>query len=40
MNDLYTPEAYFGRLDALIVDAKLDMGRGRARYWRRHPLGS
>ena len=37
MNDLYAPEAYFGRLDALFVDAKLDMGRGRARYWRRHP---
>ncbi len=37
LNDLYTPEAYFGRLDALIVDAKLNMGRGRARYWRRHP---
>jgi len=38
MNDLYTPEAYFGRLDALVVDAKLEMGRGRARYWKTHPL--
>ena len=39
MNDLYTPEAFFGRLDALIIDGKLDMGRGRAHYWRSHPLG-
>ncbi|MCA1685298.1 MAG: B12-binding domain-containing radical SAM protein, partial [Planctomycetia bacterium] len=38
MDDLYTPEAYFGRLDDLFITARLDMGRGRSRYWRRHPL--
>lgn len=38
MDDLYTPEAYFGRLDALILDGKLEMGRGRTRYWKTHPL--
>jgi radical SAM superfamily enzyme YgiQ (UPF0313 family) len=38
MNELYSPEAYFGRLDALILEGRLDMARGRTRYWRRHPL--
>ena len=38
MNDLYTVEAYFGRLDALIIDEKLDMGKGRSKYWKTHPL--
>jgi radical SAM superfamily enzyme YgiQ (UPF0313 family) len=38
MNELYTPEAYFARLDALLIDGGLDMCRGRTRYWRRHPL--
>jgi radical SAM superfamily enzyme YgiQ (UPF0313 family) len=38
MTDLYTPEAYFARVDALFIDAHLDVGRGRARWWRRHPL--
>src|SRR4051794_40088200 len=37
MNDLYSPEAYFGRLDAMYIHGNLDMGRGRQRYWRRHP---
>jgi hypothetical protein len=36
MNDLYTPEAYFARLDSLFIDGKLNMGQARARYWRRH----
>jgi radical SAM superfamily enzyme YgiQ (UPF0313 family) len=38
MNQLYTPEAYFGRLDDLILKGGLDMGRGRARYWKKHPF--
>ncbi len=38
MNQLYAPEAYFGRLDALLVDGNLDMARGRSRYWKHHPL--
>jgi radical SAM superfamily enzyme YgiQ (UPF0313 family) len=38
MDDLYTTEAYFGRLDALIIKGRLDMGRGRTRYWKKHPL--
>jgi radical SAM superfamily enzyme YgiQ (UPF0313 family) len=38
MNELYSPGAYFARLDALIIDARIDVGRGRSRYWRRHPV--
>jgi radical SAM superfamily enzyme YgiQ (UPF0313 family) len=38
MDDLYTPAAYFGRLDDLIINGRLDMGRGRSRYWKRHPF--
>jgi radical SAM superfamily enzyme YgiQ (UPF0313 family) len=38
MHDLYTPEAYFERLDELYLTAKLQVGRARSRYLRRHPL--
>ena len=38
MDDLYKPEAFFERLDDLIIRGKLDMGRGRSRYWRTHPF--
>lgn len=38
MNELYSPKAYFDRLDALLLDGKLEMGRGRTSYWRAHPL--
>jgi radical SAM superfamily enzyme YgiQ (UPF0313 family) len=38
MNDLYTPQAYLDRLDALYIDGRLDVGRGRTRYWRKHPI--
>ena len=38
MRDLYTIDAYFGRLDALLIDDKLDMGKGRSKYWKTHPL--
>jgi radical SAM superfamily enzyme YgiQ (UPF0313 family) len=29
--------AYFDRLEALYLDARLDFGRAAKRYWRRHP---
>ena len=38
MRDLYTPAAYFGRLDALYLDARLPWGQARWRHLRRHPL--
>jgi radical SAM superfamily enzyme YgiQ (UPF0313 family) len=38
MRDLYATEAYFGRLDALYIDARLQLGQARMRYMRRHPL--
>jgi radical SAM superfamily enzyme YgiQ (UPF0313 family) len=38
MRDLYTPAAYFARLDALYLDARLRWGEARRRYLRRHPL--
>lgn len=37
MRDLYEPRAYFERLDSLFLDAKLDFGASRTRYWHRHP---
>jgi radical SAM superfamily enzyme YgiQ (UPF0313 family) len=38
LNKLYDPENYFRRLESLFIGARIDMGRTRARYWRRHPL--
>lgn len=38
MHDLYIPDAYFGRLDELYLDARLQLGQTRTRYLRRHPL--
>lgn len=38
MRELYTPDAFFGRLDALYLDARLDWGQARRGYLRRHPL--
>ncbi len=38
MRDLYAPDAYFGRLDALYLDARLRLGQARMRYLRRRPL--
>jgi radical SAM superfamily enzyme YgiQ (UPF0313 family) len=38
MNALYETDPYFERLEALFLDRGLDIGHGRARYWRRHPL--
>jgi radical SAM superfamily enzyme YgiQ (UPF0313 family) len=37
MKALYTPEAYFGRLDAMYLDNAPASLTGRARYLRRHP---
>ncbi len=37
MRDLNAPTAFFERLDALYLDARLQIGRTRARYLRRHP---
>ena len=38
MRDLYATDAYFERLDALYLDAGLQLGQARIRYLRRHPL--
>jgi radical SAM superfamily enzyme YgiQ (UPF0313 family) len=40
LNALYEPENYFRRLESLFIGARIDMGRSRARYWRRHPLNA
>jgi radical SAM superfamily enzyme YgiQ (UPF0313 family) len=37
MNDLYKCEPYFERLEALFIHGDLKVGRGRARWWRKHP---
>jgi radical SAM superfamily enzyme YgiQ (UPF0313 family) len=37
MHDLYTPEAYFSRIDALYLEGELRPALGRARYLRRRP---
>jgi radical SAM superfamily enzyme YgiQ (UPF0313 family) len=38
MRDLNAPAAFFGRLDALYLEARLEIGRGRTVYLRRHPV--
>jgi radical SAM superfamily enzyme YgiQ (UPF0313 family) len=37
MQDLYAPDAYFGRLDALYLDGEPRPDAARTRYLRRHP---
>ena len=37
MQELYEPEAYFDRLDNLVLEAQLPLRQTRAAYWRRHP---
>jgi radical SAM superfamily enzyme YgiQ (UPF0313 family) len=37
LRELYDPEAYFRRVEALFLQSKFQFGPGRARYWRRHP---
>jgi radical SAM superfamily enzyme YgiQ (UPF0313 family) len=38
MRELYTPDAYFERLDALYFDKRFQFAKARNRYLRRHPL--
>ena len=38
MNELYAPEAYFERMEALFLDGNLQLGQGRARWWKKHRL--
>jgi radical SAM superfamily enzyme YgiQ (UPF0313 family) len=38
LNDLHEPEAYFGRLEALYLDGRLDLQRTRRRYLQDHPI--
>jgi radical SAM superfamily enzyme YgiQ (UPF0313 family) len=38
MTELYQPEAYFGRLEAVYLKHEQKFARGRARWWRQHPL--
>lgn len=37
MRDVYSPAAYFERLDALYLSDHFRFGRARSRHWRRHP---
>jgi radical SAM superfamily enzyme YgiQ (UPF0313 family) len=37
LQDLYEPEAYFGRVEDLYLRRRIALGRGQARYWQRHP---
>jgi hypothetical protein len=37
ISDLYEPEAFFGRLEDLVLHGHLDYGRAVRRYWRDHP---
>jgi radical SAM superfamily enzyme YgiQ (UPF0313 family) len=39
MNELYTTENYFGRLEDLWITHNFDIGKSRAKYWKTHPLG-
>jgi len=38
MHELYTLDAYFGRLDELYLDGCLQLAKARTRYLHRHPL--
>src|SRR6516165_5417367 len=38
MRELYTTDAYFGRLDELFLDPRFRLTQARTRYLRRHPL--
>src|SRR5262249_20242181 len=37
MDDLYQPDAYFGRIEDLYLKGGLDLDVGIRKYWRRHP---
>src|SRR4051812_11976541 len=36
MNELYEPEPFFERMEDLYIRGRLDMGKGRSRWWKRH----
>jgi radical SAM superfamily enzyme YgiQ (UPF0313 family) len=38
MKQLYECEPYFNRLEDLYLKQRIVIGRGRSRYWKRHPL--
>ncbi len=40
LSELYEPSNYFARLEELYITRRLDQGRARSRYWRRHPLNA
>ena len=37
LNELYEPNAFFGRLDDLYLRAKIEYGLSQERYWRQYP---
>jgi radical SAM superfamily enzyme YgiQ (UPF0313 family) len=37
MNDIYSPDAYFERLEELFLKEKMPWNRAVKKYWRRHP---
>lgn len=37
MNALYEPAPYFERTEELFLEERLDIGRGRSRFWETHP---
>ena len=40
LNYLYHPDNFFRRLESLYIDGKIDMGRTRANYWKKHPINA
>ena len=38
LDELYEPDAYFERTEALFLDPTFDVGHGSSPYWRKHPL--
>jgi radical SAM superfamily enzyme YgiQ (UPF0313 family) len=38
LTELYDPDKYFERTDALFLDPNFDLGSMRSKYWRKHPF--
>jgi radical SAM superfamily enzyme YgiQ (UPF0313 family) len=38
LTELYDPEAYFGRVEDLWLSEPFDVGQGRVRWWKGHPI--
>ena len=38
MRDLYEPDAYFERVDHLYITNRINMGRGRTKWWQKHRI--